>query len=339
MVSPRARMLLALGLGALLLGALIAYVGPASVLDALLRASPLHLALAAVCYAFFFLLRGLRWRTLLSRSAPDVRLSGTTSVTAVGWLANSILPLKGGDVLRAALLAKREGLGAGHAAASVALERVLDLVGLALVATIALLLIPTDVVPFWMARAIEVAWILPLVAIVALALFVVFRAPAMRLAGAVCKPFGRFGQKLYEFTDTAVSGVATLSRHPRLLAILLPQTILVSLAQAMIFALLAMAFLPGLPLGLAFGGAAVFMLSFVVSVTPGNVGTYETAFGAVFAALGAAFDEALAAAILTHLTTTLLVAILGSVGMLVIGATPGAPRPARVSGLPGGGKA
>lgn len=51
MVSPRARMLLALGLGAALLCALIAYVGPADVLDALLRASPIHLALAALCYA------------------------------------------------------------------------------------------------------------------------------------------------------------------------------------------------------------------------------------------------------------------------------------------------
>jgi uncharacterized protein (TIRG00374 family) len=338
MVSPRARTLLALGLGTLLLGALIAYVGPADVLAALLKASPLHLALAAFCYVAFFLLRGVRWRTLLSRSAPDVRLSSTTSVTAVGWLANSILPFKGGDVLRAALLAKRESLGAGHVAASVALERVLDLIGLALVAALGLLLVPEELVPAWMARAIEIAWILPLVAIAALVLLVALRGPAMRLVAAVCKPLGRVGRKLHEFTDTAVSGVAVLAEHPRLLAILLPQTILVALAQAAIFAFLAMAFMPGLPLGLALGGAAVFLLSFIVSVTPGNVGTYEAAFGAVFASFGVPFEDALAAAILTHLTTTLLVAVMGSLGLLAIGATPGAPRPARVS-LAGGGKA
>lgn len=335
MLSPRLKATFAFGLGFLLLGGLVAYVGPARLAAALLAASPVHLALAAFCYLSFFVLRGARWRTLLSQGAPDVRLASTTGVTAVGWLANSLLPFKSGDVLRAALLAKREGISAGHSAASVALERILDLVGLALLAAFGLLLIPTESVPSWFARAVEIAWLLPVVGIAALVLLVWMRGPALRLSAALLGRFGNLGAKLHGFVETTVDGVAALARRPRLLAILAPQTVLVALAQVLIFTFLVQAFIPGTPFALAFGGSAVFLLSFVVSVTPGNVGTYEAAFGAVFVALGVPLEVAVPAAVLTHLTTTLIVTLAGCGALFALGATPGRPVLAKVS--PGGG--
>lgn len=337
-----AKTLLTLILGLALLAALVAYVGPRKVIMALHEASPLYLGLALVAYAAFFVLRGWRWRSLLSRSAPDVRLSSTTSITAVGWLANSIIPLKGGDVLRAALLARRESLGAGTAAATVTLERVLDMIGLALVAALGMLLLPHEELPGWFGRALEVAWIMPLAGVACLLLLVAFRAPAMRLSQRLCKPLGKFGVKLHDFIDTTVAAIAALVRHPRLLAQVLPQSLLTSIAQTLIFACLVRAFLPGTPMLIAFGGSAIFLLSFVVSVTPGNVGTYEAAFAAVFAALGVPWDLALPAGILTHLTTTLIVGLLGGVGMVALGATGEKPtlRPLRAApSILGGGRA
>lgn len=328
MVSPRVKAALAFAAGVVFLGALVAYVGPATVASALLRANLALLALAACAYALFFLLRGIRWRALLSRSAPDVRVSSTTSITAVGWLANSILPLKGGDVLRAALVARRENLAVGPSAATVALERVLDLVGLAAVAALGLLLIPNHAdLPEWLGRAMEVAWVVPLLALACLALLVWLRAPAMRLSERVLGKLGKFGMKLHGFIDTTVTGLDALARRPRLLAVLLPLTLVVAAVQALIFAFIVVAFIPSTPFGLAYGGSAMFLLSFVVSVTPGNVGTYEAAFVAVFVALGTPTEVAVPAAILTHLTTTLVVAILGSLGMLALSLEP-ARRPA-----------
>lgn len=323
MFSPRLKATLAFVAGVVFLGALVAYVGPSTVAHALATANLALLALAAGAYALFFLLRGLRWRALLSRSAPDVRLSSTTSITAVGWLANSILPLKGGDVLRAALVARREDLPVGPSAATVALERVLDLIGLAVVAALGLLLIPNHAdLPEWLGRAMEVAWLLPLLALACLALLVWLRAPALRLSERVCSRFGKLGRKLHGFIETTVTGLDALARRPALLAVLLPLTVLVAATQATIFAFIVMAFIPSTPMGLAFGGSAIFLLSFVVSVTPGNVGTYEAAFVAVFVALGTDAEVAVPAAILTHLTTTLIVALLGSVGMLALSLEP-----------------
>lgn len=334
MPSARVKAALAFVVGVAFLGGLVAWVGPATVARAVMDANPILLLGAALVYAAFFVLRGIRWRILLSQSAPDVRLSSTTSTTAIGWLANSILPLKGGDVLRAALVARRESLAVGPTAATVALERVLDLVGLAIVAAVGMLLLPSAAdLPAWLGRAMEVAWIVPLLALVCLALLVWLRVRAMRVVERCCAPFGKWGAKLHDFIDTTVCGLDALARRPRLLAALLPLTLVVAIAQAGIFMLLVMALIPATPAAVAFGGSALFLLSFVVSVTPGNVGTYEAAFVAVFVALGTPTDIAVPAAILTHLTTTLIVAMLGSVGLLAFSLEAGktAQRPARVA--------
>lgn len=326
---------LAFAAGLAFLAALVVYVGPGTVVQAVASADPLLLVLAAGAYALFFLLRGIRWRALLSRSAPDVRLSSTTSITAVGWLANSVLPFKGGDFLRAALVARRESLAVGPAAATVALERVLDLVGLAVLAVLGLLLIPAATeLPEWLGRALEVAWLLPLLALAALAALVAMRERAMRLVARMCAPFGKVGVKLHDFVSTTVAGLDALARRPRLLALLLPLTLLVAASQAAIFTLLVLAFIPATLPALAFAGSSMFLLSFIVSITPGNVGTYEAAFVAVFVALGSPADIAVPAAILTHLTTTLIVALLGSAGLLALSLETAKPtlRPAPVQG-------
>src|SRR5438132_10716433 len=80
-----AKRILALLAGAALLVAMLAYVGPAHVVNAVKQASPVWLVLSLLAYAIFFVLRGWRWQVLLSRSAPGVRLSSATSISAVGW--------------------------------------------------------------------------------------------------------------------------------------------------------------------------------------------------------------------------------------------------------------
>ncbi|GEM_PF-2272556 len=320
MASSRLKAALLLGLGLALLAAMVLWVGPSKVLLALSRASPVYLALALAAYATFFVLRGWRWKTLFAQSAPEVRMRSTTGITAVGWLANSILPLKGGDVLRAALLAKKEKVGLGPAASTVALERVLDMLGLAIVAAVGLLLVPDDgALPRGIARALEIAWILPIAGLVILAVLVVMRDRVIALATRTVGQWGPFGVRLVEYLATTLAGLAALAKRPRLLLALVPQSVVVAIAQAAVFAFLVEAFLPGTPLLLAFGGASLFLLSFVVSITPGNVGTYEAAFVAVYAALGLPTALVVPAAILTHLTTTMIVALLGSLGLLSLG--------------------
>lgn len=339
-MRQRTKAVILFSVGAAFLVGMVLHAGVGEVVRAITSASPTHLALAVAAYAAFFLVRAFRWKMLFSRSAPDVRLSSAAGITAVGWFANSVLPLKGGEVLRAALMAKREKVGLATSASTVALERVLDLLGLAVVAALGLLLVPQAAqLPGGLARAMAVVWTLPLMALAALALAVRYREATMRFTRRVCERLGKVGEKLAGFLDSVLAGLAALSQRPRLLLKLLPLTLVVSALQALVFMFLAIAFMPQTPPIVAFAGGAIFLISFAFSITPGNVGTYEAAFVAVFVALGAATEVAIPAAILTHVVTTLTVAMFAGVALALLGleSPRGAWRPIRAAhkgGLP-----
>lgn len=85
-------------------------------------------------------IRALRWRFLLS-GGETVGSWSLTSATFIGILANNLLPARLGEVVRAWVLARREGARVPTVLASVVVERLLDVVaalvllGLALAAS------------------------------------------------------------------------------------------------------------------------------------------------------------------------------------------------------------
>jgi uncharacterized protein (TIRG00374 family) len=70
-----------------------------------------------------------RWSVLLAGTAR-LPLRDTFSYVMIGYLANTVLPLRLGDVARATLLGRRHGLESASVLGSILLERVLDLLSL-----------------------------------------------------------------------------------------------------------------------------------------------------------------------------------------------------------------
>jgi uncharacterized protein (TIRG00374 family) len=76
-----------------------------------------------------FFLRVMRW-TYIVRAAKPVKYRHLFSATQIGFLANFTLPARIGEVIRAVVLSRLEGLPISKTIAMVALDRLLDLVGL-----------------------------------------------------------------------------------------------------------------------------------------------------------------------------------------------------------------
>ncbi len=93
--------------------------------------APLLLAAlaAALCT---LLLRGLRWRLLLSVVNLQVSRRAAIEILALSFWVNVVLPAKIGDVYRAWLLKQNGGASFGRAVGTVVLERALDLITVAL---------------------------------------------------------------------------------------------------------------------------------------------------------------------------------------------------------------
>ena len=95
-----------------------------------------------VFVALTYVARAIRWQYLLA-PLGHTRFRNAFRTTVIGFAVLSLLPLRVGDVLRAYLLARKEGLTTSATLATVALERILDLM-----AVLALLGVYLWVVPY-----------------------------------------------------------------------------------------------------------------------------------------------------------------------------------------------
>jgi hypothetical protein len=84
-------------------------------------------ALAANFAALF--LRAERWRTLLQPGDPPDYYPTYFAVT-VGFMSSAVLPVRAGDVVRAALMKRKTGIRFSTGIATVLTERVLDLIAI-----------------------------------------------------------------------------------------------------------------------------------------------------------------------------------------------------------------
>ena len=103
--------------------------------NALRNANYYLLAPSIVVYFFAVFFRAIRWRYLLSPMGqfPVGRLY---SVVVIGYMANNLLPVRLGELVRSYYLARRENVSASSALATIAVERVYD--GITLLAFAAL---------------------------------------------------------------------------------------------------------------------------------------------------------------------------------------------------------
>jgi glycosyltransferase 2 family protein len=92
-----------------------------------IRTARLELLLVGTAILYTgWLITALRWKILLY-SSPGLRVRDTFAYIAIGYLANSVLPMRLGELARATLLGRKKGIGISRVLGSIALERVLDL--------------------------------------------------------------------------------------------------------------------------------------------------------------------------------------------------------------------
>lgn len=121
----------------------------------------LPLVAAVGAYGVATLLRGWRWHTILRRAGVEHRPSDAYALTAVGYMGNTVLPARGGEVLRIVFLGARSESRRREILGTIVAERVLDalaLVGLfAFITAIGVAGQPLGVRPMLFALAVVAA--------------------------------------------------------------------------------------------------------------------------------------------------------------------------------------
>jgi uncharacterized protein (TIRG00374 family) len=90
-------------------------------------ASPALIALSIALNLAAYVVRAWRWRYLLAPVRERLGMYNLLSATMIGFMISFLVPFRAGEVVRPVLLARRERLSAGAALATIALERMLDM--------------------------------------------------------------------------------------------------------------------------------------------------------------------------------------------------------------------
>ena len=102
------------------------------VVETFRRANYLYLIPGIGFLGVLYYFRVVRWQLFL-RPIKRVRKLSVASATCIGFMANCVLPVRAGEIIRPYVLHRKEGIRFSHALATAAgLERVFDLIGLSL---------------------------------------------------------------------------------------------------------------------------------------------------------------------------------------------------------------
>jgi uncharacterized protein (TIRG00374 family) len=277
-------------------------------------ARPLPLLLSVALATLTFPLRAFRWRALLRDSADRLLPAGAAwHGIAIGYLANNVLPLRAGEILRAYAVTRLAPVRLSSAVASVAVERVFDALTVVAMLGIALLAagLPGDVRIAGLPVS-QLAQRIGLAAAVAflLAAVVLSRPHAFAMWCERVIPFKGLARRMVALLEGIRAGLSVL-RSPGRLAVVVGWSIAIWLVNALSF----LALFPAFGLRIDLAGAVLVQSAIVFGIavpsSPGYVGVFEAAIVLALALYGVAQDQALAYAVTYHAATFVPITLLG----------------------------
>ncbi len=248
--------------------------------------------------------RTRRWRYLFP---PGPEPPGLLPGVMVGYLANNVLPLRAGELVRVYVVARRWGHGFWLILATLVVERVLDSLAIVLILAVLLLFIPVPPLLEWAALVVLLVDVVGIVVLVTLA-----AAPAFcrRLIERLTRRWPALRDRLTGIFEVFVDGLAGI-RTPSHALPLLAWTALVWVVPAA----MAWCFLAAARLSLPFlaGWTVLAFVGLGVSVpsAPGYVGVFHWAAVLAVGLFGVTGEPAVGYAILFHTANYLAVTLCG----------------------------
>jgi uncharacterized membrane protein YbhN (UPF0104 family) len=288
-VIGRGKLWIGLGVSVALLALFLLTIDVGRMVDALADANYVWVVPAIALYLVSVVFRTLRWRVLLAHMKL-VSVSRLFPVVVVGYMANNILPMRLGELVRSYYVGEREGVSKNAALATIFVERVLDALTLMVFIIVIALFIPLGGVAEGFGDRSGIAWpllvlgaTLPFVAMfgvmVAVARYpVAAQSVVDRIAGLLPDRVGGLASSL---GATFILGLVPL-KSARAIALLFFLSVPIWLFEAGLFYMIAISFDLQNPMGghgnlmvAAVLVTAVANIGASVPAAPGGIGLFE----------------------------------------------------------------
>lgn len=253
-----------------------------------------------------------RWQILLEKThGRNVPMMPIFSASAIGFMANMVLPFRVGEIARPYLVARSTGLPTASTFATVVIERVLDLLALAV---FGLAIVLTADVPPIVLRLAQLAALFAALTFGGAYLVVVRRGTVLPILDRLWRKVPRVGESILRLEHEFVDGMAAIADPATLL-----RTIVWSLYIWFIVAVsFALGFkATGMEVPFVGGGitvATIVALAVSVPSAPAFVGQFEWGCKLALEQIhGVSGSAAIGYSILVHTTQFLTQVVLGVV--------------------------
>ncbi|MCU0632218.1 MAG: flippase-like domain-containing protein [Methanolinea sp.] len=247
-----------------------------------------YLLLASLVCLGAWWVRGLRYRSILSSLEISVGVHFSTACIFVSQTANLIVPARLGDLVRVFILGHECDAPVSKGISSLVVERVFDIVTVALLGAVSLLFVLN--VPEWFYTLI----ILPLAA------GAVFFGVLLFVGKLSSK------NRIIQILLTIMEQIKQASLSLRAVVVLSASSILIWLMDVLVCVFVIMMFQNQIPFAVVVLAIVIGNLVKAVPLTPGGVGTYELALALTFTLAGVPAAEATMIAVIDHLVKNLI---------------------------------
>ncbi|SEH38534.1 hypothetical protein SAMN05192561_101382 [Halopenitus malekzadehii] len=336
-ITPRASFTAGLLLVAVAVALMSTYIDFGAVIAEMRRADTTLLAVATVVYLLSWPLRGYRYRDILRELGFTERTGFLTGAVFVSQTGNLVLPARGGDAIRAYIVKVRRGIPYPSGFASLAAERVFDLLTLAGLSGAVLVgyaasgrlgevvtaLTDSETAGNAGWTAALVAMGVGLVAVGAvIGIVLSARSDSNHIRSAIARvSTDSYGKAVADVLERFVGDVQRVGGDPIAFSRVGATSVVIWVLDVLVAAIVLAAFTVELDtitlLAVCFFAVSVGNLAKVIPISPGGIGLYEGAFTAIMVGLTPiGVSTALGAAVLDHALKN-VVTLVGGVGSML----------------------
>ena len=284
--------------------------------------SPVWLLYSSLSLLISFFFKALRWRLLLRPFKNSARVSNLFWIIGVGFLVNTLLPIRVGDVARAYVVGEKEGLDFAPSLSSIVVEKVLDMIGLLGMGLVAVFFMPLGSgSQGWIMQGLKVVGVVVAALLFVTALAVVREESMLTFLDRLSISIPLLARvRVLKFIKNFIGGLKPLYVNVKLLFINMALTVAdwFTFCLGIFFIFAAFNFV--IPIGAFVLGGVLVGLSYLLPAPPGYAGTYEVYWTLIFMAMGfTESDLLLAIGLFSHVVSVLVTAVVGYLGIIWLG--------------------
>lgn len=274
-------------------------------------ADPFLTLLATVVVTLVFPLRALRWRPILSPIAPDLPFGPLWRATAVGFMANNILPTgRAGEIVRPYMLSRETSVPFAAGFASMVVDRVFDAVTVLLLVAAAFL---DPSLPDTVSASAFATTTVIIVAGVAAGVYAIVFFPAIliRVFELVAQRVApRFEERGKVLLRSFAEGLSVL-RQPKRFMVIFLWAVALWLVQPLAFWIMFKAIGIEAPFSAALLVQGIIVVAVAIPATPGFFGLFEAAAQIGLGWFGVSKSLALAWGFTFHILSLIPITVIG----------------------------